>query len=113
MNVKITRKTCLDSWSNSTCSGEYWLIHARAYNHAGDRFYKLKFVLFLDPSNDLWDPETEQDLDHDDVLNDMIASFVDVLSDVHFDDEPVIRWFYDECNYTIERYNDSPSVRRW
>ena len=106
MEIKITKRQVLDRWSNSTSAGEYTLVHGRAYNAAGDRYRPFKFVLWIDYACDLWDPETEEELKRDDVLEDMIDCFVAPAVWTDFCETGAWAEFIDQCNDTITRYNE-------
>ena len=103
-NVRITKRECLESWNNSTCSGAYYLIHGRIYDDAGSGYFKFKFVLFFDFAADLWDTETETDIPLAEALENAVSAFVpdaDFLSTDYGR-----RAFYVDCNGSIERYNE-------
>lgn len=111
MEIKITKRQVLDRWSNCMSAGEFTLVHGRAFNAAGDRYRPFKFVLWIDYAEDLWDPETEEELKRDDVLADMIDCFVSGAWMTDFGDVNAWAAFIDECNDTINSYNER--VARW
>jgi len=101
--IKITKKLCLDEWSNSTCSGSEWVVYGRIYNREKTRYYSFRFVLWFDYACDLWDSENEKEIPLSECMENAIYSFIpDNLS---FDDEKAIARFIDDCNATIEQYN--------
>lgn len=106
MEIKITKRQVLDRWSNSMSAGEFTLVHGRAFNAAGDRYRPFKFVVWIDYACDLWDPETEEELKRDDVLEWRIDAMCDLLYGVRFDDKARWQQFIDECNDTINWYNE-------
>ena len=104
-HIEITKKVCLNSWANSTCSGAYYLIHGRIYNEQKTAFYRFKFVLLLDFALDTWDAENERDIPVKDALDDMAWAFIPDAVDLFEDDARRIA-FIRECNVTIDKYNE-------
>lgn len=104
MEVKITKKTLLDSYSTSVCSGDWWLINGRIYNDDKTRYCRFRFVLWFDPVNDMWDSETETEILYDDYMWDSIWAFCDCLG-YDYDEQRIYR-FVDKCNDSIEMWND-------
>lgn len=104
-SVDITKKECLNSWANTTCSGAYYLIHGRIYNDSRTAFYRFKFVLLLDYGMDLWDAETETDIPEKEALNEMAWAFIPDTGDL-FENEKYREAFFRECNETIDKYNE-------
>ena len=104
MEIKITKKSLLFSVSNSMYSADYWLINGRIYNDEKTRYYKFKFILFIDPVNDLYDTETETFLDYNEFLNDLIFSFCDEMGN-DYNNINKINSFIDKCNETLEKWN--------
>ena len=103
METKITKKQKLLSVNNSWSACDYWLINARVFSDDGAAFWRVKFILCIDRACDLWDPETGEDLDYKEVLENMAWSFLDIVSGPETPEK--IAELINACNETIERWN--------
>lgn len=54
MEVKITKRTVLEQWSNSICDGEIILVQGRIYNDIGDHYRRFGFIVRF-CCDDIWE----------------------------------------------------------
>ena len=104
--IKITRRKCLDRWSNSYCTGSEWLIHGRALNADGTHYLPFKFVILIDAECDLYDPETGEDIPEAEAIDELIFSYTDMFYGISAAEIVEI------CNETIEKHNRRVNPRR-
>lgn len=101
MEIKITRKKKIgksgNCWSDYI---HYYLIHGRIISGDG-KFYKpWKFVAEVNFSADGWDMENQRDIPEAEILENVIAGYLDTIRS--FED---CQEFYDLCNETIRKWN--------
>ena len=101
MEIKITRKQFLgksgNCWSDYI---NYWLIHGRIYSDDGQYYKRFRFVAAVNFSCDGWDEETGEERQEAEILEDIIAGYLDAIRS--YDN---LEDFIALCNASIEDWN--------
>ena len=103
MQIKITKKQKLNEVCNDKCHNYYYLVHGRIINDDNTKYKKFRFVVWLD-AFDICDLLEKDEYTKKDVLECVDAMTEVMVANIKsFDD---CSYFYEQCNETINRYNN-------
>ena len=113
MEIKITKRQKLLEVNNDMCHNYYYLVHGKFYNDNHTAYRKFKFVLWFDifDVDEYFNGDDGDEVYDIPITKDMIMEYLDEItwSTVsmvsNYNNENQLRYFYDWCNDSIEKYN--------
>lgn len=103
-NVVITKVELIREVRNDMCHNWYYLCHGRIYTENRKQYQKFRYIIWYDVFDvcEWYDKDSVSKSELREYANELAVSFIPNWNMVATD----CKSFLDDCNHTINRYND-------
>ena len=103
-NVVITKVELIREVCNDMCHNWYYLCHGRIYTENRKQYQKFRYIIWYDVFDvcEWYDKDSVSKRELREYANELAVSFIPNWNMVATD----CKSFLDDCNHTINRYND-------